>query len=263
MTPPPPIDMQAPTAAYTTFYVLFAINLVATVGWMAWRARTTRSSLPLAALAGGLATGVVLPPIFNALTLVWFPSNIPLPFVTAFGMKDPLFDVIGYALFIGFGGWVLCEQLRAGRGAPAIWATFAVWGVADLVIEIPFLQWGMYTYYGDQPLTIGGFPAHWVAMNGTVPVLAGVLMYLVTEHWPFGAKGAAWRVAAVPAVSGALLMLPMAPIATALHADVPSWMRMGAQLVTVTICAVTLRLIARRFAVARPVVVIEPECTYA
>jgi hypothetical protein len=263
MTPTPPVDLDAPSAAYTTFYVLFAINLAACVGWMAWRSRSTRSPLPLAALAGGLAAGVVLPPIYNATTLVWFPSNIPLPFITAFGMKDPTFDVIGYALFIGFGGWVLCEQLRAGRGAAAIWWTFAAWGVADLLIELPFLQWGMYTYYGDQPLTIGGFPLHWVAMNGTIPVLSGVLMYLVSEHWPFGAQGAPLRVFAAPAISGGLLMVPIAPVATALHADVPSWVRVAAALLSTAICATALRSIVLRLAPARRAVPLVPEVEYA
>jgi hypothetical protein len=242
-----PVGMHAPSASYTVFYVLFAVNLLGSVGWLGWRARATRSPLPLAALAGGFAVGVLMPPIFNALTLVWFPSNIPAPFVTAFGMKDPFFDLAGYAMFIGFGGWWLCEQLRAGRGARAIWLTFVVWGVADLVVELPFLHWGMYRYYGDQPFTVGGFPIHWVVMNGTVPVIAGALMYAVADHWPFGGGSASVRVAAMPAVAGGLLLVPMAPVAVALHADVASWVRDAAALVSVAISMATMRFIAARF----------------
>jgi hypothetical protein len=243
--------MQSPEAAYQVFYALFAVNVAVTLGWLAWRARATRSVAPLAALAGGLAVGVVIPPIYNALTLVWFPSNIPAPFVTAFGMKDPLFDTAGYAVFIGFGGWVLCEQLRAGRGARAIWITFAAWGIADLLIELPFLDWGMYTYYGDQPMQIGGFPLHWVFMNGAVPVIAGVLMHVMTDHWPFGERGAAWRVAAAPALAGGLLLVPMAPVATALHADVASWVRVAAAFASIAISLGTLTWLAARFPVAQ------------
>ena len=44
----------------------------------------------------------------------------------------------------------------------------------------------MYTYYGEQPFEVGGFPVHWVFMNGTVPVIAGALMYVAVDHWPFG-----------------------------------------------------------------------------
>jgi hypothetical protein len=104
MTAIQPVEMQAPAAAYTVFYAIFAVTMVVSVGWLLWRTRATRSPLPLAAMAGGVAVGVVIPPIYNALTLVWFPDNIPGTFVTAFGMRDPLFDAAGYALFIGFGG---------------------------------------------------------------------------------------------------------------------------------------------------------------
>ncbi len=247
--------MDAPSASYTVFYAIFLVNLVGSVGWLAWRARATRSSLPLAALAGGLAVGVVVPPIYNALTLVWFPDNIPGTLITAFGMKDPSFDAIGYALFIGFGGWFLCEQLRAGGGRRAIWLTFAAWGVADLLFELPFLEWGMYTYYGEQPFEVGGFPIHWVFMNGTVPVIAGALMYVAVERWPFAGGNPAVRVAAAPALAGGLLLVPMAPVATALHADVASWVPEVAALASIAISLATMRFIAARFpasAVSRP-----------
>ena len=106
----------------------------------------------------------------------------------------------------------------------------------------------MYTYYGDQPLTVGGFPLHWVFMNGTVPVLAGVLMYVAIEHWPFGPSGAALRVAAAPAIAGGLLLVPMGPVATALHADVASGVRVAAAILSATISLATVHWIAGRFA---------------
>lgn len=247
----PPVEMQAPSAAYTVFYAIFALNLVGSVGWLAWRASSTRSALPLAAAAGGLAAGLVLPPIYNALTLVWFPSNIPGTFITAFGMRDPFFDVIGYALFIGFGGWLLCEQLRAGRGARAVWEAFALWGVADLLFELPFLRWGMYEYYGDQPFLVGGFPVHWVFMNGAVPVISGALMYAMADHWPFrGGGGPRVRIAAAPLLAGGLLLVPMAPVAVALHADVASWVRGAAALASVAMSLTAVRFIAAQVAPA-------------
>jgi hypothetical protein len=178
-----PVGMQAPQAAYTVFYSLFALSTASTLGWLAIQARRTRSVLPCSALLGGLAVGLVVPPIYNYLTLCWFPSNIPLPFVTEFGMKDPLFDALGYVLFIGFGGYLLYSLLRKGLGAKAVYTSFVLWGVADLLLEIPFLQTGLYRYYGDQPLLIGGLPLYWVFLNGLVPTIAGSLMYFTTERW--------------------------------------------------------------------------------
>jgi len=240
-----PLDMRAPQDAYTVFYVLFAINMAGTLAWLAHRAHRERSTAPLAALAGGLLVGMIVPPIYNALTKVWFPSNIPLPYVEAFGMKDPLFDMLGYALFIGFGGYLLLTQLRAGHGARAVYATFLLWGVTDLVLEIPFLQWGLYQYYGDQPFEIVGFPLHWVVLNGFVPVAAGCLMYLATDRWPGSQRGAALRVAACPALAGGLLMVPIFPVATSLHADVASGVRMAAAVVAVAMTAAAVVAAAR------------------
>ncbi|ABW12359.1 hypothetical protein Franean1_2939 [Parafrankia sp. EAN1pec] len=240
-----PVDLQAPHAAYLTFYIVFVLSALATTALIAQRAVKLRSLLPLAALAGGAAIGIVMPPILNVLTLVWFPSNIPGTAVTAFGMRDPVFDAIGYALFIGFGGWVFCEQLTAGRGRRALVETFLVWGVSDLIIELPFLHWGMYTYYGSQPLTVMGFPLHWVLMNGLVPVISGYTMYLVTAHWPAGKAGAPWRVLVCPALAAGVLFIPVAPVATALNAQISDWVRVAAALVSMVMSLAILRWIAR------------------
>jgi hypothetical protein len=146
---------------------------------------------------------------------------------------------------------VLCEQLRAGTGARAIWLTFVGWGVADLLFELPFLQWGMYTYYGDQPFTVAGFPVHWVFMNGTVPVIAGVLMYVMADRWPFGQGSESLRVAAAPALASGMLLVPMAPVATVLHADVAPWVPEVAALASIAISLATMRFLAARFPVCR------------
>jgi len=120
---------------------------------------------------------------------------------------------------------VLFRQLLRGQGARAIYVTFAIWAITDLLLELPFLAAGMYTYYGDQPFLIRGFPLHWVVFNGLVPAMSGMLMYLVVERWPSGRHRAAWRVAATPALAAALLMLPIFPVAAALNAEVPTAVR--------------------------------------
>lgn len=247
-----PLSMLAPPAAYTAFYVAFLLGAAGASVAIGLRCYRTRSWLPVLALIGGFGVGVVVPPIYNTLTLVWFPSNIPGTFVTAFGMRDPFFDAIGYALFIGFGGWVLCEQLLAGAGRRAIVSTYLFWGVADLVIELPFLRWGLYTYYGYQPLTISGFPLHWVVMNGLIPVVSGYAMYLVARHWPGGRAGAAGRVVLCPAFAAGVLLVPMAPIATALNAAVPDLVRVVASLASIAISLSLLRWITAHLPTLTP-----------
>src|SRR5690606_27192696 len=77
MSAQPPVDMVAPSAAHTTFYVIFFVQAAIAIAILAWRARAGRTWLPVAALTGGIVIGYFAPPIFNRLTYVWFPSNIP------------------------------------------------------------------------------------------------------------------------------------------------------------------------------------------
>jgi hypothetical protein len=82
-------------------------------------------------------------------------------------------------------------------------------------------------------------------MNGLVPVISGMLMYVFAERWPAGRRGAAWRVAATPIVAAALLMIPMFSIAAALHAEVPSALRWLASALGMVICLWGLCVLAR------------------
>ncbi|MGW6728006.1 hypothetical protein ACWF9G_19070 [Nocardia sp. NPDC055029] len=242
----PPVEMAAPSGSYIAFYAVTLCSLAVSLSWLTWRSYSARSWLPISVVAGGLAVGTVLPPICNALTYVWFPSNIPFAYITAFGMRDPAFDLLGYAMFFSVGGWYFYEQLRAGRGRRAVWATFAIFAVLDLVLEVPFVVWGLFEYYGDQPFTIAGFPAHWCIMNGAVPIVSGGLLYLAIERWPFGGN-VVLRVAAVPLLAGGLLLLPMAPVATALNAEMQSRVRYVAAVATMAICIIAVRFVAECF----------------
>jgi hypothetical protein len=84
-----PSDMQSPIAAYTTFYWLFFAQVAGAVLWLAYVAWRNRTAIPLAALGGALVVAYFAPPLLNRLTLVWFPDNIPLAYISAFGMRDP------------------------------------------------------------------------------------------------------------------------------------------------------------------------------
>jgi hypothetical protein len=132
-----PSDMQSPVAAYTVFYWLFFAQVAAAIVWLAYVAWRSRTAVPLAALGGALAVAYFAPPVLNRLTLVWFPDNIPLSYISAFGMRDPLFDYLGYALFFGLGGYSCYRLIGSGRGARGVLGVALTWGVADLVYELP------------------------------------------------------------------------------------------------------------------------------
>lgn len=119
MNPTPPLDMQSPELAYQVFYVIFAVQLVAALGWLVWHSTRNRTRLPLIAFAGSLVVGYFVLPLFNYSLLTWFPSNIPGSYITAFGMRDPLFDFVGYTLYFGLGGYIVMRSLQQTRSSSA------------------------------------------------------------------------------------------------------------------------------------------------
>jgi hypothetical protein len=242
----PPVAMLAPESVYQLFYWLLAAGMVGALCWLTYVAVRRGSLEPVAALLGGLLCGFGAAPIFDRLTLVWFPSNIPAAFVTAFGMRDPIFDALGYALFFGLGGYQMSMMLRSGKGARAVWYCFLAWGLTDLLLEIPFLHYGLYKYYGDQPLLIGGFPAYWVFMNGLVSVLTGTLMNMAGEAQREFSFGSIVWVGLCPVFASALLMIPIAPVAVALNSEAHSWARVLAALLSIGISLAALSLLVRR-----------------
>jgi hypothetical protein len=50
--------------------------------------------------------------------------------------------------------------------------------IVDIAIELPNLAVSLYSYYGDQPLRIGGFPMHMVAVNAATMMAITIAVYL-------------------------------------------------------------------------------------
>jgi hypothetical protein len=244
MGPTPPVEMQSPALAYNIFYLIFAVQFIGALGWLITHAVKTRSRLPLIVFAGSLFVGYFTPPLFNQLLMTWFPSNIPWSYISAFGMKDPLFDFVGYALYFGLGGYMMMRALQRGSGGRAVAVTAVAFGIADLLYELPFLAAGLYTYYGQQPFAILTFPLHWLVMNSAVPVITGFITYWA-DRLSTTEQGRAVAVFASPILSAAALFVPMTPIATMLRADVPTAARQAASLLAIAITVTTVYFIAR------------------
>jgi hypothetical protein len=236
--------MQAPVLTYQIFYAIFAIQTVGALIWLAWDTRRTRSAGAVVAFSGSLVVGYFLPPVFNHLLLVWFPSNIPLAYITAFDMRDPLFDFIGYAMYFGLGGYMMMRAYQVGKGRRAVIVTVIVFGLADLLYEVPFITAGMFTYYGNQPFAIQTFPMHWLLINASVPALTGFVMYWANQlgSTPRQRLGGVF---VAPSVSAALLFIPLTPIAMVMYSSLPPIATYGAALLAIGICLTALFYICR------------------
>lgn len=242
----PPTDMQSPELAYILFYAIFFSIMLVAAAWTIWHSSRTRSLDAVLAFVGGSIVGFFVPPLYNKLSMVWFPSNIPMPYMTVFGMHDPMFDLVGNSLFFGTGGYLFWYALTSGHSIRAAFVLPILGAmVAEVVYQVPFLQAGMYIYYGDQPFRIGGLPAHWIAINVAVPVVSGYLMYWLTENSHTKRQRQA-AILTAPAITAGFVFVVHAPVTMMLYSEVPTFARQLAGALCIALCVGALVFIAKR-----------------
>ncbi|RSL58706.1 hypothetical protein CEP54_007610 [Fusarium duplospermum] len=122
-------------------------------------------------------------PIVDILGFCYFPRQGNWVAFESFGRPIPAFVLATYGWFVGgMGYWdwnVFQDQKTTAQDIPVLW--FKAF-IINLVLEYPHLYYGIYTYYGYQPLVGGGFPLWFPAINATSPMVAGTILSLTTPH---------------------------------------------------------------------------------
>lgn len=234
----PPVDMQAPETLGWVFTVFFVMQIVPAAGY--YVLRSVREPVPFLALLGGLGAALG-EAMLDALTLLWWPTNIPLTAFTAFDVEVPAYALMGYCLFLGAGCYWVYEQIRDGKGARAVWVAAAVFFVADLVYEPPFISMGLYEYYGPQPMEVAGFPLYWGFLNTMVVIVGGWLFFLFEDRM----VGAGRLIALViPMFALGPLIGAAWPTFLTLHMDVPELARWTAAAYSIWLSVWAVRYVA-------------------
>jgi hypothetical protein len=70
----------------------------------------------------------------------------------------------------------MATAFRKGATRKAMWAAIGIFGVLNVLLELPMLHSGLYVYYGDQPLRIGGFPLSWLVINSLGAVFSATVI---------------------------------------------------------------------------------------
>ncbi len=234
--------MHAPDGLGIAFTLLFAAQILPAGVFCLLRARARRDLVPAFALVGG-ALSALAEPLLDTLGYIWWPTNIPLTLYTAFGIEIPSYTAMGYCLFLGFGSYLVYERVRAGAGPATVWAIAAAFLCADLLYEIPFLNLGLYDYYGPQPLSVAGFPLFWPFLNASVVVVGGGLMIALCADDRPQAQRALGAVLAPVLAIGALLAAGW-PVFLALHATLPAAIRAAVAAVTIALAVGEVAAIA-------------------
>lgn len=174
--PTPPLDMVMPVLANNAYIVVTYVLLALTAVALAIDARRRGSMLGLMCLAGG-ALAVFLEATLDVLCLVWYPAIDHEPLYSAFNYEIPYWMLPAYALYMGAQGYWMFRQFKAGLTRARLWTLFFVFWGTNAIVELPGLNLGIYTYYGDQPFRVFGFPL-WMAMtNSLTPILVGVAVF--------------------------------------------------------------------------------------
>jgi hypothetical protein len=84
--------------------------------------------------------------------------------------------VLAYVIFFGALSYVMAQAFERGITHRGMWTGIAIFGVLNVLLEIPMLSAGLYVYYGDQPFQIGGFPVIWLVINSLGSLFGAVLI---------------------------------------------------------------------------------------
>lgn len=146
--------------------VLFALN----------HSRRTGTAIALLCLAGG-ALCVLWEPIVDVMGLCWFWRAGNHPLFELFGRPIPNWMLPVYTAYVGGQTFYTVTRLDKGETVRGVFKLYLIYMVVNLLLEEPPLHFGLYTYYGVQPLQPGLLPLWWTAVNGAMPIIAAALVY--------------------------------------------------------------------------------------
>lgn len=178
--PLPPVDMPLPELPYQIVtLVSFAVLAVFAV-LLALESRRRRSPLPLLFLVGG-GLGVILEPFLDVMVCVWYPLGAT-PLIRAFDVSVPFWLGAAWAIYFGAQSYYIYRAVENGMEPRRLYMLIPLFWVTNIIIEIPALQFGLYTYYGDQAFQVFGFPVWMGLENALGPVCIAMQALLLKPY---------------------------------------------------------------------------------
>jgi hypothetical protein len=142
-----------------------------------WK-RDGRAFFLLLYAAGGAM--MIFEPLVDTVGGCWFAANSWLAF-HGYGRPIPVWLCFAYLFYFGIGVGTIWTQMRKGLTQAQLWGIFILAMIGDLLFEKVLLMFDPYVYYGYQPLLSGKFPLWWMAVNGSIPIIAAAVIYKFEE----------------------------------------------------------------------------------
>lgn len=206
-TPFPPIGGAMDYQLQVIFNVGLWITVAVFTVLALRQVRSTRSPLPLLVLAGG-GLCMFIEPVVDILGLCWFWPEGQFVLFEAFGRPIPNWMLPTYIFYVGGQAIYTWRRLEKGETMAGIFKLYVTYMAVNVVLEMPPLYMGLYTYYGAQPLKLGLFPLWWVFTNAAMPMVLGTLIYTLRPYLT------GWK---------AVLVLPLMPMGDALTNGAIAW----------------------------------------
>lgn len=229
--PPTPDGTAMPQTAQLITTAMMGVLVAAFVVYALTELVRRRSATLMLLLIGG-AISYLNEPIDDVLGLVWHPEAAQWTVLDTFA-RVPLWGLGIYIVFFGGMPYLILRNLRRGMSRVQLWRWVSALVVIDVAVELPVLASGIYRYFGDAPMQIGGFPVYWIFINAVGPLGLAVLLLAAEDRF------SGWRMLYLP-------LLPMVcnaagsvavgwPIYSALNAQAGPVITWGAAILTIAI----------------------------
>jgi hypothetical protein len=182
-----------------------------------------RDPAMLLCLFGGLVAGLC-EPLLDVSTNTWLgsPEQGQWYAFNTLGHSFPLWTLGSYTWYVGGQAFLVYYLLRSrglAGGRRILWLCFGLSVVTDFLLEEPGMALGAYMYYGPQALKPLHLPLFWLAANSAIPVVLGVVLYMLRPRLT------RWKalliVALGPIIAGGVWGATLFPVANAMNAATP------------------------------------------
>jgi hypothetical protein len=234
--PPTPVA-EMPRTAQAVVTTILGVLAVVVVAAALVEFRRTRSPLYPAVLLGGLLAAFN-EPIVDILGGCLHHQVGQWTAFTTFDRPMPVWLCLAYLLYFGTAPLVIRRMLDGAAPRAAFQRAIGGLLVANLVLELPILQAGLYDYYGEQPFKIFGFAPHWLVINALGVGFTVVALY----RWP-ALSGRGWPAALVIPAAGQLAAVGAAalPAFSAYNSDVSTAWKWVASAATIVLGVLLIR----------------------
>jgi hypothetical protein len=195
----------------------------------------------LLTLGGAIAT--LQEPMVDVLGYVWVRSDLTV--FETFGRQMPLWAVLAYSVYWGFQPYVIAQLAERGMTLRTFRICIGACFALNLLLEWPVLNTAIYTYYGNPPFEVLGFPLHWLFINGA-GVVGSATVAAKRPQW-FQGRRVGYLLLVPVIVTPAMSLASGLPVFSALQSSpgTPAVITWIASIITMIIAAVIIDICGR------------------